>query len=60
MRYIWLRDFEGTGKSAKVSLESLVKKNDCRIIETKGKIGRRIQKPIQRRNAVNVAGEVEE
>ncbi len=61
--YIWLKDFEGTGKSARVSLDALVQKNDCRIETIKGKIGKRIQKPIQqiqkRRNAADVAGKVE-
>jgi hypothetical protein len=61
MRYIWLRNFEGTGRSARVSLEAIIQRNNRPIAETtKGKIGRRIQKPIKRRSAADVVGKVEE
>ncbi len=47
--YIHLYNFEGDGKSVKVSLEALTRKTPRRIIIA-GRVGKRSPKPIKRRN----------
>ena len=45
--FVHLRNFEGDGRPAKVSLKALKEKRGTKIA---GKKGKKIQKPIERRN----------
>lgn len=48
--YVYLHNFEGSGKTAKVSIKALTEKRETKIA---GRVGKRFQKQLIRRNNAN-------